>query len=191
MVLVFAMAGSFLSAEHAVPSACGQARQQSSFWPDDVAPPVKAGPGPAIVPPQACNIAARTGDAAHPPRRSVHHTRLPPARPRHRRQPGPAARPVSGAGQQARSGAARTRQGPGPWNPDWLRTTLTVSGPATAVARFRRAANGTGGIPWHLDLDHEEARLLAPMAAAGIEARLLARDLRAVIAARHDRVLTL
>ena len=73
---------------------------------------------------------------------------------------------------------------------DWLRTSLTVSGPAAAVARFRDAARGTGAVPWHLDLDHEEARLLAPMAAAGIEARLLARELRAIIAARHARILT-
>ena len=50
---------------------------------------------------------------------------------------------------------------------DWLRQRLTVSGPAGEVARFRAAARGTGGIPWHLDLDHEEARLLAPMAGRG------------------------
>jgi len=94
--------------------------------------------------------------------------------------------------QQARSGLRpEPRQGPGPWNPDWLRNILTVSGPAAAVARFRQAACGTGAIPWHLDLDHEEARLLAPMAAAGIEARLLARELREVIAARHERILAL
>jgi hypothetical protein len=57
--------------------------------------------------------------------------------------------------------------------------------------RFRQAACGTGAVPWALDLEHEEARLLAPMAAAGIEARLLARELRDVIAARHERVLAL
>jgi hypothetical protein len=72
---------------------------------------------------------------------------------------------------------------------DWLRNKLTVSGPAAEMTRFRRAARGTGGIPWHLDLDHEEARLLAPMAMLGPEARALARELRAVIAARHDRLL--
>ncbi len=76
-----------------------------------------------------------------------------------------------------------------PVNTDWLRARLTVSGPAAEVARFRQAAQGTGGIPWHLDLDHEEARLLAPMAMLGPAARALARELRAVIAARHDRVL--
>ena len=97
---------------------------------------------------------------------------------------------MSAAGQEERSGFARTHQRPvGPWNPDWLRTSLTVSGPAAEVARFRDAARGTGAVPWHLDLDHEEARLLAPMAAAGLEARLLARELREVIAARHERIL--
>ena len=64
-----------------------------------------------------------------------------------------------------------------------------MSGPAGEVARFRAAARGTGGIPWHLDLDHEEARLLAPMAGQGRVARALARELREVIAARHDQVL--
>lgn len=97
--------------------------------------------------------------------------------------------------EPARPGSARTRQGPGgpciPVDTDWLRNQLTVSGPAAAVQSFRQAATGTGAIPWHLDLDHEEARLLAPMAAAGIEARLLARELREVIAARHARVLAL
>jgi hypothetical protein len=108
---------------------------------------------------------------------------------------------VTDTDQQASAGAARTRQGPvGPWipitqdqpnQPDWLRNTLTVSGPADEVARFRAAACGTGAIPWHLDLDHEEVRLLAPMAAAGIEARLLARELRDIIATRHARILAL
>jgi hypothetical protein len=72
---------------------------------------------------------------------------------------------------------------------DWLLHRLTVSGPAAAVARFREAARGTNAIPWHLDLDEEEARLLAPMATLGPEARALARELREVIAARHDAVL--
>jgi hypothetical protein len=76
-----------------------------------------------------------------------------------------------------------------PAHTDWLRNRLTVSGPAGTVARFRAAAQGTGGIPWYLDLDHEAARLLAPMAGQGPEARALARELREVIAARHDRVL--
>ena len=101
--------------------------------------------------------------------------------------------------QEARPGfapwsASRPKhQGPGgPWNPihtDWVRHLLTISGPAAEVARFRAAAQGTGAVPWHLDLDAEEARLLAPMASEGAEARALARELRDVIAARHDRVL--
>ena len=71
---------------------------------------------------------------------------------------------------------------------DWLWTTVTVSGPAGTVARFRETAQGTNAAPWHVDLDYEEARLLAPMASAGIEARLLARALREVIAARQERI---
>ena len=76
-----------------------------------------------------------------------------------------------------------------PPHTDWLHHRLTVSGPAATVTRFQRAAAGTGAIPWHLDLDHEEARLLAPMAAAGIDARVLAGELRAAVALHHQRVL--
>ena len=90
-------------------------------------------------------------------------------------------------------GSARTRQGPGgpciPCHTDWLGHLLTVSGPAAEVQKFREAARGTGAVPWHLDLDAEEARLFAPMATEGAEARALARELRDIIAARHDRVL--
>jgi hypothetical protein len=76
-----------------------------------------------------------------------------------------------------------------PVHTDWLRNRLTVSGPAGEVARFRAAARCTGGIPWHLDLEHEEARLLAVMAGQGAEARAPARELCEVITARHERVL--
>jgi hypothetical protein len=76
-----------------------------------------------------------------------------------------------------------------PPHTDWLRNLLTVSGPAAEVARFRAAARGTNAVPWHLDLEHEERRLLAPMAALGPAARALARELGEVITARHDRVL--
>jgi hypothetical protein len=103
---------------------------------------------------------------------------------------GPLAEAVSKAADDA---AKAISAGPGeplaPAHTDWLRNLLTVSGPAGEVARFRAAARGTGGVPWHLDLDHEEARLLAPMAGQGPEARALARELREVIAARHHRVL--
>jgi hypothetical protein len=57
------------------------------------------------------------------------------------------------------------------------------------VAQFRESARGTGGVPWHFDLDHEEARIFAPMAAAGAEARMLARQIREIQAARHDRLM--
>ena len=62
--------------------------------------------------------------------------------------------------------------------PDWIRTTLTVSGPVDAVARFRVAARGPGIIPWQVDFDYEQARLLAPMAGKGAQAVTLARLLR-------------
>ncbi|WP_395372488.1 transposase [Komagataeibacter diospyri] len=62
--------------------------------------------------------------------------------------------------------------------PDWIRTMLTVSGPVDEVARFRVAAQGPGIIPWQVDFDYEQARLLAPMAGTGAQAVTLARLLR-------------
>ncbi|MCE2564772.1 transposase [Komagataeibacter sp. FNDCF1] len=62
--------------------------------------------------------------------------------------------------------------------PDWIRTTLTVSGPVDEVARFRAAARGPGIIPWQVDFDYEQARLLVPMAGRGAQAVTLARLLR-------------
>ena len=76
-----------------------------------------------------------------------------------------------------------------PPRPDWLRNRLAISGPADPITRFRAAAQGTNCIPWHLDLNAEEARLFAPMASAGPEASVLARELREAVAARHDRML--
>lgn len=73
--------------------------------------------------------------------------------------------------------------------PDWLLNRMTISGPAAIVAQFRVTAQGTNAAPWHLDLQQEEERLFAPMATAGAEARVLARELCEVIAARHARVL--
>ena len=72
---------------------------------------------------------------------------------------------------------------------DWLRHELVISGPAEEVVAFRAAALGASAIPWHLDLDAEEARLLAPMATQGAEARGLARALRNAVGAHHERVL--
>ena len=74
-------------------------------------------------------------------------------------------------------------------HPDWLHHTLTVTGPAARVAAFRTAACGAAAIPWQLDLEAEEARLLAPMITDGPNARVLARLLRRAVAAHHDRVL--
>jgi hypothetical protein len=74
-------------------------------------------------------------------------------------------------------------------HPDWLFHILTVSGPALRLAAFRARAQGAAAIPWQLDLHAEEQRLLAPMAAAGPAARVLARELREAVAAHHDRVL--
>ncbi len=76
-----------------------------------------------------------------------------------------------------------------PVDTDWLRHTLTLSGPAADVAAFQIRARGPSAIPWHLDLDHEEMRLLAPMAAAGPAARGLAHELREQLAAHQERVL--
>lgn len=61
---------------------------------------------------------------------------------------------------------------------DWIRTTLTVSGPTAAVERFEAAARGPGTIPWRVDFDYEQARLLAPMAGMGQQAVTLSRLLR-------------
>jgi len=57
-------------------------------------------------------------------------------------------------------------------HPDWLHHTLAVTGPAARVAAFRAAARGAAAIPWQLDLEAEEARLL-----------------RHAVAAHHGRVL--
>jgi hypothetical protein len=98
--------------------------------------------------------------------------------------------PKSGAGQGVPQPESKPTPPPSERHgPDWLLNLLTVSGPAGEVARFRAAAQGTGGVPWHFDLDHEEARLFAPMAAAGAEARMLVRQIREIQAARHERLL--
>ncbi|MGI4745632.1 MAG: hypothetical protein ACRYFY_06245 [Janthinobacterium lividum] len=76
-----------------------------------------------------------------------------------------------------------------PARTDWLRHVLTVAGPIADVAAFELKARGPSAVPWHLDLDHEEMRLLAPIAAAGPAARGLARVLRAQVEANHQRVL--
>ncbi len=83
------------------------------------------------------------------------------------------------------------REGVGavPSHTHWLAQALRVSGPAGDVEKFRAAAVGAAAIPWELDLDIEEERLLAPMATLGVGARILARELRDAVAAHHARVL--
>ena len=76
-----------------------------------------------------------------------------------------------------------------PSHTDWLAQALRVSGPAGDVEKFRAAAVGAAAIPWELDLDAEEERLLAPMATLGVGARILARELRDAVAAHHARVM--
>ena len=70
-------------------------------------------------------------------------------------------------------------------HPDWLHHTLTVTGPAPRVAAFRTEACGAAAIPWQLDLETEEARLLAPMITDGPNARVLAWLLRRAVAAHR------
>ena len=74
---------------------------------------------------------------------------------------------------------------------DWLRHRLTVTGPASAVDAFGRAASGAGTIPWRLDLDSLEEDwfhlLINPanrtLSLAG--ARVLAGQLRDAVEHRH------
>ena len=70
---------------------------------------------------------------------------------------------------------------------DWLRHEMVVTGTAAAIAEFRQAASGPGGIPWaYPDLDDEaDDRVLAlinpPDGSQGLSpaaARILARELR-------------
>jgi len=107
----------------------------------------------------------------------------------------------------AQAGAAR--HGP-MWLPhtDWLHHRLAITGPSNPLAAFRAAAAGAGIIPWHLDLDRLEEdlfhRLVSPPALPGsltlpgsrtlaqdrsgvAGARVLAGQLRAAVAGRHER----
>lgn len=75
--------------------------------------------------------------------------------------------------------------------PDWIATRLTVGGPVAEMTRFRAAARGSGVIPWLIDWDYEETRLLAPMVQQGSAARTLARLLREAGEARALRARSL
>jgi hypothetical protein len=86
---------------------------------------------------------------------------------------------------------------------DWLYHRLTVGGPADHMERFHHAAAGTGIIPWHLDLDVLEEdwflRLMSPPrgpateppALSAVGARVLARQLRDAVDARHTAAIAL
>ncbi len=85
-------------------------------------------------------------------------------------------------------------------NPDWLHHRLTISGPAAALAAFKRAAGGAGIIPWHYDLERMEEDffhlLVAPPTLDGgrqgprqlsiAGARIFAHQLREAVGHRHD-----
>jgi hypothetical protein len=78
--------------------------------------------------------------------------------------------------------------------PDWLETTLSISGPAARVAAFRTAAAGAGVVPWVRDYDRLEEDwfhllMAAPALHRGISlagARILARQLREAAWANHE-----
>ncbi|QHC37461.1 transposase (plasmid) [Komagataeibacter xylinus] len=93
-------------------------------------------------------------------------------------RPSPRARRTKSGSPPESSGRTPARQRMLRPAPDWIRTTFTVSGPVDAVARFRAAAQGPGIIPWQVDFDYEQARLLALMAGMGAQAVTLARLLR-------------
>lgn len=83
--------------------------------------------------------------------------------------------------------------------PDWLQSTLTVTGPAETVEDFRQAAAGAGVVPWVTDYDRLEEDwfhlLLAapphlrPISVQG--ARILARRLREATWSRHEEATAL
>jgi len=80
--------------------------------------------------------------------------------------------------------------------PDWLQTTLAVTGPADGVAAFRAAAAGAGVVPWVLDYDRLEEDwfhlLLAPQRRAiSVQgAHILARRLREAAWAQHEEAVS-
>jgi hypothetical protein len=81
--------------------------------------------------------------------------------------------------------------------PDWLQTTLAVTGPADRRAAFRAAAAGAGVVPWVVDYDRLEEDwfylLMAPpppyRAISAQGARILARQMREATWTRHEEAL--
>jgi hypothetical protein len=83
-----------------------------------------------------------------------------------------------------------------PAHTDWLHHRLVVTGPADQLAALRRAAAGSGVIPWQLDLDRMEEDLFhllvaspapQPRTLSVAGARVLAGQLRDAVARRHER----
>jgi hypothetical protein len=83
-------------------------------------------------------------------------------------------------------------------NTDWLRHTLTVTGPAEDVRALRAAAAGAGIIPWHypdldaIEEDHRLALLRPPDGSPGLRAeaaKVLANQLREAVENHQERVL--
>lgn len=80
---------------------------------------------------------------------------------------------------------------------DWLRNTLTVSGPVAAMAGFREAAAGSGVVPWRYDLDRMQEDWFLGLAAPPDGeraitlqgARILARRLRDAVAVNQQRAM--
>ncbi len=70
---------------------------------------------------------------------------------------------------------------------DWLACRLTLEGPPDRLDAFALAAAGAAAIPWPFDADEEEHRLLAPMAAIGADARVLAAELREAVVGHAER----
>ncbi len=88
-----------------------------------------------------------------------------------------------GAGQAGEVGAAGAVQA------GLIAAELAIVGPAAEIGRFRERARGPKAVPWHVDHDHEEARLMALLAGAGRSARRLVATIRQEQEAQHARVL--
>ncbi|MBR0664362.1 hypothetical protein GXW71_08335 [Roseomonas hellenica] len=84
-----------------------------------------------------------------------------------------------------------------PVHTDWLRNTLTVSGPVEAMASFREAAAGSGVIPWRYDLERMQEDWFLGLAAPpdgeraiSLQgARILAWRLRDAVAVNQQRAM--
>ena len=82
--------------------------------------------------------------------------------------------------------------------PDWLQTTLTLTGPADTVAACRTAAAGAGVVPWATDYDRLEEDwfhllIAPPPQRRGLSlhgARILARRLREAAWAQHEEAVS-